>query len=94
VPAGAGRAPAVSFPQREIRMSSNDIDVTGRLSIYLRGGGVIALSHGQAQLKVDGEGKAKEIKITDGHVELVWIDTAEVVAIIKEGDARESRFGL
>ena len=73
-------------------MSSSKIDVTGRLSVYLRGGGVIDLSHGRAQLSVDGSGKAKELEISDEHLELVWLDTAEVVAIVKEGDARETRF--
>jgi hypothetical protein len=70
----------------------SNVDVAGRLSIYLRGGAVIALSHGTAKVVLDASGRVESMEITDGHVELVWIDTAEVVAIVKEGDARETRF--
>jgi hypothetical protein len=70
---------------------SETIEVTGRLSVYLRGGAVIDLSRGHARVVVGAGGRPESLEIGDNQVELVWIDTAEVVAIVKEGEARETR---
>ncbi|MDB4949978.1 MAG: hypothetical protein JWM27_2627 [Gemmatimonadetes bacterium] len=71
---------------------SSKIDVTGRLSVYLRGGAVIALARGRAQISIGNSGRVEEMQISDGQVDLVWIDTAEVVAVVKEGETRDTRF--
>jgi hypothetical protein len=62
------------------------LETQGRLSVYLRGGGVIDLPKGNAQVEVGDDGKAKSINLTnEGDIEVVWLDPSEVVAIVKEG---------
>ncbi|HET6231611.1 MAG TPA: hypothetical protein VFE05_16175 [Longimicrobiaceae bacterium] len=68
-------------------------EVTGRLTVYLRGGAVIDLPNGTAQIDGDESGRPSSISITNqGTVEIVWLDTSEVVAVVKEG-ARQ-RYGV
>lgn len=61
-------------------------EASGRLTVYLRGGGVIDLPKGTAEVETDDQGKAKSIQLSnEGDIEVVWLDPAEVVAIVKEG---------
>lgn len=61
------------------------IDVHGRLSVYLRGGGVIDLPKGHAVVSIGNSGNIEELTLTnDGTVELLFLDTKEVAAIVKE----------
>ena len=61
-------------------------EASGRLTVYLRGGGVIDLPKGTAEVEVGDDGKAKTITLSnEGDIEVVFLDQSEVVAIVKEG---------
>lgn len=65
-------------------MSSKQ-EVSGRLTVYLRGGGVIDLPDASAEIELDKHGAASSMRITStGDVELSYLDPSEVVAVVKE----------
>lgn len=60
-------------------------EVSGRLTVYLRGGAVIDLPEGHAEIETDKHGVASSVRVTStGGVELTYLDPSEVVAVVKE----------
>lgn len=60
-------------------------DVSGHLTVYLRGGAVIDLPEASAEIEMGSDGRASSIRVTSsGSVELSYLDATEVVAVVKE----------
>ena len=60
-------------------------EVSGHLTVYLRGGAVIDLPEASAEIEMGSDGRASSIRVTSaGSVELSYVDPGEIVAVVKE----------
>lgn len=62
-------------------------EAAGRLSVFLRGGGVLDLPRGKAEIEMSADGKLTSIHVeNEGEIEVLYLDASEVVAVVKESD--------